>query len=314
MNILLIFDKKLRPIFIFLFSVILLVDREKTQKQQFKMASSQSFYNNDEAYQTTLQILMATTADVNFIFKVEIEPDTCPTEIDEMGASEMGDGESKMDSQVIVELNALPNEGQIGVRDAGDGNTDNGETSGGKMGDGKAILSQDIDSEMSEMNVDEATNADGKSIFSRVTIKCEKGANEPGTSTTGGDVEKMDSQATVDLNAFPNDGEIDTQLMTQEAVEYEIVKIPAHKQVLAKHSPVFDRGKFRIHFSVRSSCMPHALERVTIAILILQCTIFSISLQSSMVQSQKKVMWKWSEHRRLHSTNFCSFSMSKKSI
>lgn len=67
------------------------------------MASSQSFYNNEKAFQTTLKILMETTADVYFIFGSNNNSADFETDNGETSASKTDDGVEDMDSQDLNE-------------------------------------------------------------------------------------------------------------------------------------------------------------------------------------------------------------------
>lgn len=162
------------------------------------MASSQSFYSNEEAYHTTLKILMETTADVYFIFEGN-NNNSADFETDN-GKSD--DGVTKMDSQETIDYNV-----ETVKCETGDGETHDDEMGGCETVGG-------------EMN------------------KNETGNGEASDSKTDGDAEEMDSQL--------------TQALTQETVvvsQNETVKIPAHKQVLAELSPVFNAGMYNLYFN-----------------------------------------------------------------
>lgn len=202
---------------------------------------------------------METTADVHFIFEIdngnateEQEMDTT-TAADESSSSKIGDGETKMDSQDTVELNAVSNDGEIGANDS---QMDEGETSGAKMNDDAASpTSQEIvdlnsasnDGELNTQKAGDASTSGGKmgddgtkmesqsmdeEDYMQCIIKSESlNLGEPGASNAGSGAEEMEGQhVNPDMNVSFN--------------APEIVKIPAHKNVLAKLSSVFDAGAY----------------------------------------------------------------------
>lgn len=195
------------------------------------MASSQTYYSNEEAHQTTLKILMETAADVYFIFEGN-NNNTDDVNFDELkalweasdgdnannvdGANHGDDGDLKMDSQeTAVQPNDAKNASNID-------NSNDGEM---KMDSQEAVDQPN--------NADNANNLDGVNNGDNDETKMDsqETVDQPNDADIvakddGNDGEmKMDSQNTIDLNVFSQN---------------ETVKIPANKQVLAALSPVFN--------------------------------------------------------------------------
>lgn len=223
------------------------------------MESSQSFYSNEVAHQKTLKILMA-SADVNFIFEC-IKNNSDDTETN---SDQTGDGVTEMDSQDTVSLDsemgvdifALPtlmiNRPTMTIRNDSD-DSNNGETSAVQMGTHEVG-----DGEM-KMDSQETIDSNEKKGDG------ETSAGQMGTREVGDGEMKVDRQETIDSTEKKGDGEtnnggmddvemaavektgdgvtkVDSTVSTQQASQIEIVKIPAHKQVLAALSPVFNAG------------------------------------------------------------------------